>query len=43
MFYLHVCICTMYMPGIHGGQKGAWDPLELEIQVVVGNLGVLGI
>lgn len=26
MFYLHVCMHTMYVPGAHRGQKRAPDP-----------------
>lgn len=26
MFYLHVCMHTMYVPGAHRGQKKAPDP-----------------
>lgn len=22
MFYLHACLCTMYIPGTHRGQRG---------------------
>lgn len=35
--YLHVCIDTMCMPGAHGGQKKASNPLELELEKVVGH------
>jgi hypothetical protein len=34
-FWLHICLCAMYMPGAKGGQKRAPDPLELEFQMVV--------
>lgn len=26
-----VCLCAVCMPGAHRGQKGALDPLELEV------------
>jgi hypothetical protein len=26
---MHECLCTMCLPGIHGGQKRVSDPLEL--------------
>lgn len=32
--YLHVCMCTMGMPTIHGCHKWVLDPLELELQVI---------
>lgn len=28
-------MCNMYMPGIHGSQKKAKDPLEPKLQVTV--------
>ena len=31
VFGLHVCMCTMCMPGAHGGQKRALDLLELQL------------
>jgi hypothetical protein len=34
VFCLHVCLCTMYMPRAHRGQKRVSDPLELELQIV---------
>lgn len=34
MFCLHVCMCTVWVPGARGGQK-ATDPLELELWVIV--------
>lgn len=33
--FLHLCICTMCVPGAIGGQKGSMDPLELELWMVV--------
>lgn len=32
---LHVCMCTVFVPGAQGGQKKALDLLELELQTVV--------
>jgi hypothetical protein len=37
VFYLNVCLCTMYMPGAHGGQKRAWDALGLELASALAN------
>lgn len=34
MFCLPVCMCTTCMPGALGDQKGALDPLKLELQVL---------
>jgi hypothetical protein len=31
VFYLHVCLYTMSMPGTCGGQKRALTSLELEL------------
>lgn len=31
---LHVCICTMYVPGSLGGQRKALGPLKLELPVM---------
>ena len=28
-------MCTTCVPGLHGGQKMALDPLQLELQMVV--------
>lgn len=28
-------MCTMYMPGILGGQRNAWSPPELELSAAV--------
>lgn len=30
-----MCLCTIYVPGILGGQKTVLDVLELELQMVV--------
>lgn len=30
--FLNVCLCTTCMPGDQGKQKGALDPLALELQ-----------
>lgn len=32
--YLPVCLCTTYVPGMHGDQKSI-SPLEMELQMVV--------
>lgn len=32
---LNVCVCTLCVSGVCGGQKKALDPLELKLQVVV--------
>lgn len=32
---LHVCMCTVYLPGAHGGQMRAWDHLEQELQMAM--------
>lgn len=34
-FCLNVCLCSICVPGIHGGQKRALDALELELGIVV--------
>lgn len=31
-----ICLCTIYMPGVCGGQKKVLDFLELELRTVVG-------
>lgn len=31
MFCLHAGLCTMCVIGALGGQKRAWDPIELEL------------
>lgn len=33
VFFLHVCLHTMYMPGTYGGHKKVSDLLELELQM----------
>jgi hypothetical protein len=33
--YLHVCLCTMYMPGVCKGQKRVKNSLELKLQMGV--------
>lgn len=44
MFRLHVCLCTMHMPGALGGQNRTADPLELKLHMVMHyHVGVLGI
>lgn len=35
MFCLHVCKCTVYMPGSLGGQMKASDPWNLELWMVL--------
>lgn len=35
VFYLNVCLCTMYMPGAHTGYKRMLGPLEWELHIVV--------
>ena len=30
-----LCLCTAYIPGVHGGQKRVLDSLKLELQTVV--------
>lgn len=32
---LHICICTICLPGALGEQRRALDTLELELQVIV--------
>lgn len=32
VFCLHVWMCTTYVSGAHGGQKGEPEPLEQELQ-----------
>lgn len=36
VFCLHVCVCTTGVPGALRGQNRALDPLELELEMVVG-------
>lgn len=35
MFWLHVCLCTIYVPNALGGQKRVSDNPEVELQIVV--------
>lgn len=35
MVVLSTCMCIMFMPGAHRGQKRVLDLLELESQVIV--------
>lgn len=35
---LQLCLCTKYMPSVHGGQKKQSNPLELALQMVVSYL-----
>lgn len=35
--FLHTGLCIMCMPGAPEGQKRAWKPPKLELQIVVGN------
>lgn len=35
VFYLHVCMHTVCMPGVCEGQKGALDSLEVELGLAV--------
>lgn len=41
-FYLYVCLCTICMPSAHKGQKRLSNPLELEYQIAVTPMWVLG-
>jgi hypothetical protein len=43
VFCLHICLCTVCVPGAHGSQRRVSDPLELELQFVVSCHVVLGI
>lgn len=36
---MHIQVCNTCGPGSHGGQKGASDPLKLELQRVVNHHG----
>lgn len=40
---LHRCLCIRCTCGIHRGQKGASDPLELELEMFVSHHTVQGI
>lgn len=31
MFYLHLCMCPICMPGSHEGQKKASDTLDMDV------------
>lgn len=31
---VYVCMCIMFMPGVHGGQKRASAPLTLKVWLV---------
>lgn len=33
-FSSYVCLCTMYTPGAHGGQKRALNIPELQVTVI---------
>lgn len=35
VLYLHVCLWTTYVPGVHRGQKRVSDPLEMKLPAVV--------
>lgn len=35
VLYLHVCLWTTYVPGVHRGQKRVSYPLELDLQMAV--------
>jgi hypothetical protein len=39
MFYQHVCLCITYVFGDLRSQKKASDPLDLELQRVVNQVG----
>lgn len=43
VLHTYVCVCPMYMPVAHGGQKRISDCLELELQTIANCLWVLGI
>jgi hypothetical protein len=32
MFCLHVCLCTICLPGAYGGRRKITGPLDLELQ-----------
>jgi hypothetical protein len=38
---LPACTSIICVLGVHGGQKGAWDLLELELEMVDNNVGPL--
>lgn len=31
VFFLYVCLCTVFVPGVRGGQKRTLDPFKLEL------------
>lgn len=33
--WLCICMCTTYMPAVHGGQKRALDRLELKLEMTL--------
>lgn len=35
VFFLHVCLCATCTTGTRGGQKVAWEPVEMELQMVM--------
>lgn len=35
MFWMHVCLCTAFMPGSHRGQKKVLDALNLELETIL--------
>lgn len=43
MYILYVCVCIMYVPSAHGGQKRVLDALELRSQMLVSCYVVLGV
>lgn len=38
IFFLHVCMCTVSVPGAQGGQKKLLNALELQPQVSVSHV-----
>ena len=38
----YIYLCTTCMPGIHGGQKRASDPLDLELLATTSPIWMLG-
>lgn len=36
LFWIHTCLCTIYMPGACRGQRRASDPLQLELHFGAG-------
>lgn len=34
LIYVNECLCAMCLPDTQGGQKGAWNPLELKFQKI---------